>query len=1161
MGQLTNQFVSQSYQGLLNLANANTGFTANLQTITDGLGGSSPLQMSQTQVNISGTFTVNGAPVSVDTGSLVTTSSFNAYTSSVNIKLAGLDVETGSLQNQINGLATTGSLTSLSSSIAVTDLAQNNRLNSIESITGSLATTSSVNALTASINSLNAATSSYVTETESGSFVTNVAGGPISFENTVVVTKGNGSTSTITINNVNNAVSSSFATNALSASYAPDNSNRNGLINTGSLGGSQSITGSLNVQGTLTATSASITYLETVYETASIIYSSGSNQLGDAADDTQTLWGAVKLPSGSLSITGSLRSTGEIRTDGGVVVGTTLLVNNIENPAGSGDITINPSAFFKVAIDGDTEVTGTLKVTGGITGSLQGTASYATNALSSSHAINADTASYVLNAVSSSFSNFAVSSSQAQNAVSASQAQNAVSASWAPDNSNRNGLITTGSAGSTQSITGSLILSGSGNPSNGTLSVGNDGGIILRTSGNQTSLIYYSGSNSAARRLVLDGSETDTAQVVIIGGSSSTGGINIGGGAAAPTPHGLNTPIRMTGSLRVIGNSHIVTGSLDVRSGSLDLFSDGTTVNTDLYLTNSLGGQSNIIKGWSDNPAGGGAGAVQANYTGSLRITGSNNTVSLPQIRATSVGGGADQQGYISGSDNTIATNAGGIYLNTGSLLFPKTTNNYVGANSAILMNFTTSSLAGGHPTIANNTLYAGTLTINSNSGSISAAAGNLLNGGNVNSTQNFVTNNRPSISTNFIGSQTILNHISSSINYTTNLSNSPVTVNNHLSSSALVAGNTVTVTNNTFLGGGGAQGHSIYVSGSQSSNATRNISSNLIGGFSNVVSSSFVSSSNSNLNASIIYGSNLAVSASHVSLGGSAFFGRFNMTGSNLDDTQQVVFAVGTGTGAGSRRTGFLIDSGSNVRVSGSLIVNNTSNSLIVTGSSNITHTIAGQPSLTIVNSAGTGQPALTITGSINQSNTGDNYIAGNSTNIQGLTNINGNTTITGSLEIASGSGTNHLFMYGHKMFNAGEFWSTQTQSGSAGVSGSITFNNSGSVAGTSLVSNSRLTVANAGTYNIQFSAQIETSAGADTAYVWFKKNGTNIADSATKVVLANNTAQVMTVNILDQAAANDYYELAYQTLNGHATILAETASGNIPAIPSVIATITQAR
>jgi hypothetical protein len=69
------------------------------------------------------------------------------------------------------------------------------------------------------------------------------------------------------------------------------------------------------------------------------------------------------------------------------------------------------------------------------------------------------------------------------------------------------------------------------------------------------------------------------------------------------------------------------------------------------------------------------------------------------------------------------------------------------------------------------------------------------------------------------------------------------------------------------------------------------------------------------------------------------------------------------------------------------------------------------------------------------------------------------------------------------------------------------------------------------------------------------------NITDSASKVVLANNTAQIMTVNIFDAGQANDYYELVYQTLNGHARVLYEPASGNIPAIPSVILTINQIR
>ena len=82
--------------------------------------------------------------------------------------------------------------------------------------------------------------------------------------------------------------------------------------------GDVTITGSLNLTSTLTASSAvingnvtvlgtaSIAFLNVTYESASVIYSSGSNQLGDALDDTQTLYGTVVIPTGSLIVTGSL---------------------------------------------------------------------------------------------------------------------------------------------------------------------------------------------------------------------------------------------------------------------------------------------------------------------------------------------------------------------------------------------------------------------------------------------------------------------------------------------------------------------------------------------------------------------------------------------------------------------------------------------------------------------------------------------------------------------------------------------------------------------------------------------------------------------------------------------------------------------------------------
>jgi len=56
-----------------------------------------------------------------------------------------------------------------------------------------------------------------------------------------------------------------------------------------------------------------------------------------------------------------------------------------------------------VSIGINTEVTGTLNITNGITGSLLGTASYASNALSASYAINSTTASYAANSTTASY--------------------------------------------------------------------------------------------------------------------------------------------------------------------------------------------------------------------------------------------------------------------------------------------------------------------------------------------------------------------------------------------------------------------------------------------------------------------------------------------------------------------------------------------------------------------------------------------------------------------------------------------------------------------------------------------------------------------------------------------------------------------------------------
>jgi fibronectin-binding autotransporter adhesin len=151
-------------------------------------------------------------------------------------------------------------------------------------------------------------------------------------------------------------------------------------------------------------------------------------------------------------------------------------------------------------------------------------------------------------------------------------------------------------------------------------------------------------------------------------------------------------------------------------------------------------------------------------------------------------------------------------------------------------------------------------------------------------------------------------------------------------------------------------------------------------------------------------------------------------------------------------------------------------------------------------------------------------------------------------------------LTVNGNRQFNYGEFWMSSSQTPSSGVSQSVVFDSTGHSVGVAISgSGAFIKVTNGGVYNIQFSAQINANAGTDTMWMWFKKNGTNIAASNSKAVLANNTAQLITVNILDTATANDYYEIVYQNNAGNAQILSEAASGNYPSIPGVILTVTQ--
>jgi hypothetical protein len=317
----------------------------------------------------------------------------------------------------------------------------------------------------------------------------------------------------------------------------------------------------------------------------------------------------------------------------------------------------------------------------------------------------------------------------------------------------------------------------------------------------------------------------------------------------------------------------------------------------------------------------------------------------------------------------------------------------------------------------------------------------------------------------------------SSSVSLANMQSQGTLTVTNDFSSSLSASQNYAQI-----IGGFTNLGNTnlVYFSGSNSGiNPIVVTGGSMIGNLNGLNSS--LGGDNAYLTATSLIGHGLALTGSSTyaiptannNTAGTLVTGRFNQQGMLSGPT---VFAVGTGTSS-ARKTGFLIDSGSN-------------------------------------------------------------------TFVEGTFNVSGS-----------------LFVNGNKQLNVGAFSSLVTQSGSANVSQSMNFETTDISEGVSIASNSQITLVNSGTYNIQFSAQLLADGGADDVYIWLKKNGTNVPASAGHVVLANNEELIAAWNYVVDAAASDYFEIVWQSTGGDAVLLTETATGNIPSIPSVILTVTQVR
>lgn len=117
----------------------------------------------------------------------------------------------------------------------------------------------------------------------------------------------------------------------------------------------------------------------------------------------------------------------------------------------------------------------------------------------------------------------------------------------------------------------------------------------------------------------------------------------------------------------------------------------------------------------------------------------------------------------------------------------------------------------------------------------------------------------------------------------------------------------------------------------------------------------------------------------------------------------------------------------------------------------------------------------------------------------------------------------------------------------------------------GVSVVSDSRITFANTGIYNLQFSVQLENSSTQEhDVTIWLRKNGSDVAGSSGFVAVVAkhggiNGHVLPSWNYLLDVVAGEYYELVWSATSTSVTMPFYAAGSPPPSTASAIFTVTQ--
>lgn len=196
----------------------------------------------------------------------------------------------------------------------------------------------------------------------------------------------------------------------------------------------------------------------------------------------------------------------------------------------------------------------------------------------------------------------------------------------------------------------------------------------------------------------------------------------------------------------------------------------------------------------------------------------------------------------------------------------------------------------------------------------------------------------------------------------------------------------------------------------------------------------------------------------------------------------------------------------------------------------------------------------------------------------------MNGKTNNTGSVAVATGGATTTTIEDARIGYNSvvilvpssqvsasqefpyGAFSSTADQTiASTTTAYEITFNTTDFSDGVTLSNNSRLVAGFSGIYNLQFSSQfINTDTQIQDVSVWFRKNGTNIANSNSEFSVPNRHGStdgrlIASLNLYVDLQKDEYVEIVWCASNTTVSMeyIAAQTSPTRPATPSVIATM----